>query len=245
MYKSASKIAVIGAGLTAATLALSPALSTVSSAFGGTDMPQTKVSLKMLGSIGSFTPVTRDERLAKAYERAARESQSRTFRFTPTAGSTTGERSLTVLVRAPEGGSAQRGQGNLGIAPVAFNLGGTKGLARFADESGLPDKDLSPIIEATQMPTANFVLKTKPGRFSANLQLEPRSPAAAAPTSNVPATLGSEKSYTVDLSSSYSLTKHLDVQAGVRYRGPDNRLVPLTDKQQDSQAVYVGTTFKF
>jgi len=45
--------------------------------------------------------------------------------------------------------------------------------------------------------------------------------------------------------SAYALTHNLDVTAGVRYRGRQNRLGPLTDDAQDSQAVYLGTTFKF
>jgi hypothetical protein len=49
----------------------------------------------------------------------------------------------------------------------------------------------------------------------------------------------------VDLAGSYSLTRNLDLKAGVRYRGPMDRLAPLTDDRQDSQAVYIGTAFKF
>ena len=48
----------------------------------------------------------------------------------------------------------------------------------------------------------------------------------------------------VDVVSSYRLTKNLDVTAGVRYR-TDDRVQPLTDSRRDSQAVYVGTAFRF
>lgn len=48
----------------------------------------------------------------------------------------------------------------------------------------------------------------------------------------------------VDVVSSYRLTKNLDVTAGVRYR-TDDRFQPLTDSRRDSQAVYVGTAFRF
>ncbi|MFC3213373.1 hypothetical protein [Novosphingobium panipatense] len=41
------------------------------------------------------------------------------------------------------------------------------------------------------------------------------------------------------------MTENLDVTAGVRYSQDRERLVPLTDGKQDSQAVYVGTQFKF
>jgi hypothetical protein len=249
--KNAVRIATTGAIAGAILLALSPALAAVRDVLGNAvDPTPNKVSLKMLGSIGSFTPVTRDERLARAYAAAARESLSRNFRFTPTNGSTSGEeRSLTVLVRATTDGSAttRRAPASIGIAPVSYSLRGTRGLERLVGESALPTKSLEPMAEITaEKPTASFVLQAKPKRFSTNLQLESRAQATAAtPSSTAPATLGSEKSYALDLSSSYALTRNLDVQAGVRYKGPGNRLVPIEDQQQDSQAVYVGTTFKF
>lgn len=238
------KLAVLGAGF-ALSLALTPALS---AALNGQDvLQQAKVSLKLLGTIGSFTPVTRDQRLALAYADAARESQTRSFKFTPASGASKGERSLTVVVREVAADSIlnRHPQPNLGLAPVAYNLGRAKGLDRFAGDTAATTRELSPITESVQMPSSNFAIRAKPSRFSTNLQLEAREQTATEPTSNAPQTLGSEKSYAVDLSSSYSLTRHIDVQAGVRYRGPDNRLVPMTDQKQDSQAVYVGTKFKF
>ena len=48
----------------------------------------------------------------------------------------------------------------------------------------------------------------------------------------------------VDVVSSYRLTKNIDVTAGVRYRS-DDRVEPLTDSRRDSQAVYIGTAFRF
>ncbi len=48
----------------------------------------------------------------------------------------------------------------------------------------------------------------------------------------------------VDVVSSYRLTKNIDVTAGVRYKS-DDRVEPLTDTRRDSQAVYVGTAFRF
>jgi len=248
--KQAGKIGAIVVGFTAGSLALSPALSAVRSAIGAENpLSSAKVSLDMLGNIGSFTPVTRDERLAKAYAKSARfASEGRGFRFTPTAGSTSGARSLTVLVRAPfdaDSPLGRRGLSGLGIAPMSYNLGKTKGLERFASESAISTQDLPIIEHPIQMPTANFALPAKPSRFSTNVQLEARQATGELEAVAAPQTLGSEKSYAVDLSSSYKLSRNLNLQAGLRYRGADNRFVPLTDQAKDSQAVYVGTTFKF
>jgi len=234
------------------SLALSPAIAAVIGSKAHESAPS-HVSLDMLGSIGSFTPVTHDNKLAKAYAQAARESQSRGFRFTPTSGSTAGNRSLTILVRAPGGVAArtesksERVLPNLGVAPVAYRLGVTKGLSRFTGGTRIEPAKLDPIIEKSiTEPVASFTLRPKEDRFSTNLQLQAREGVAASPTEDAPATLGIEPSYAVDLSSSYSLTRNLSLKAGVRYKGPNNRLAPtITDQTQDSQAVYVGTTFKF
>jgi hypothetical protein len=55
-----------------------------------------------------------------------------------------------------------------------------------------------------------------------------------------------DKDYSLDVASSYSLTRNLNVTAGVRYNNSmAGRLMPMTDDRQDSQAVYLGTIFKF
>lgn len=249
MRMTKGRIAGLGAVMATCSLALTPALFAAVGALSQKS-PEQPVSLQMLGSIGSFTPVTNDDKLAKAYARAARESQSRGFRFTPSGGSVNG-RSLTILVRA-SGAALASAQGDrvlpdLGLAPVAYRLSMTKGLERFSVGTRLDPAIPDPVLESKIVePQANFTLHPKKDRFSTNLQVQNREPATATPAEDAPQTLATERSYAVDLSSSYSLTRNLNVQAGVRYRGPNNRLAPnLTDQTKDSQAVYVGTTFKF
>ena len=41
------------------------------------------------------------------------------------------------------------------------------------------------------------------------------------------------------------MSRNLDLTAGVRVTSDRDRLLPLTDGKQDSQAVYVGTQFRF
>jgi hypothetical protein len=57
--------------------------------------------------------------------------------------------------------------------------------------------------------------------------------------------IGEERSYTVGVGGSYRLTRNLDVTGGVRYQIQRDRLEPLADQRRDSQAVYVGTAFRF
>lgn len=242
------KLAIAGAIAATCSLALSPALAAVRDAVSA-QAEFAPVSLKMLGSIGSFTPVTHDNRLAKAYAQAAKASQSRNFRFTPTSSSVSG-RSLTILVRAPstpDFGKTERVLPNLGIAPVTYKLGPTSDLSKFSAGARLDPATPAPVIEhQVAEPVASYTLRPKKDRFSTSLQVQNRELTATAPIEDMPATLGSEQSYAVDLSSSYSLTRNLNVQAGVRYKGPSNRLAPtVTDQAQDSQSVYLGTVFKF
>ena len=44
---------------------------------------------------------------------------------------------------------------------------------------------------------------------------------------------------------SYSLTRNIDLTAGLRYKSERERLTRFNDDRRDSQAVYVGTAFRF
>ncbi len=51
--------------------------------------------------------------------------------------------------------------------------------------------------------------------------------------------------YSLDVRGSYELSKRIAVTGGVRYQVERDRLTALQDERRDSQAVYVGTAFKF
>lgn len=200
------------------------------------------VSLNELGSITSFTPTIRDEKLSSAYAKASLSRNARNFRFTPTSGSMSGRRSITVLVRADSAmvRAAERSASPLNIEPLAFNLDASRGWRKFALPEAVGRKPLDPVSTELAGGAHNFSLESKGGsRLKANVQLEARRDTGVTPT------LAPELPYSVDLGSSYSLTRNLNVTAGVRYGGPDNRLGPITDQRQDNQAVYIGTIFKF
>ena len=69
-------------------------------------------------------------------------------------------------------------------------------------------------------------------------------PAMEVLSGHAPQTLVGERGFAVDVGSSYSLARNLDVTAGVRYRSDRERLARL-DERRDSQAVYLGTAFRF
>lgn len=233
------RFAAGGAIIAACTLALTPAVGRVESVLGGR---VTSVSLTALGSIGSFTPVTSDARLARRYAAAATTARSQGFRFTPSVGSMSGRRSITIVVRAPDLGVIARAgtPSTIGLGPVAYNLGSARGLSRFASEISGQRSEAVPLVSpAALTPPRGFKLEERK-RLSTNVELE-----NMAQSGTTPQALMGEKGYAVDLGSSYKLTRNLDVTAGVRYRGRQSRLGALTDEAQDSQAVYLGTTFKF
>ena len=57
--------------------------------------------------------------------------------------------------------------------------------------------------------------------------------------------LGKEEAYSLDVGGAYKLTRNIALTGGVRYRIDEERTPALKDNRRDSQAVYVGTAFKF
>lgn len=234
-------LALAGAVVAVAGFVLSPAIG----AAGDFERLRSEapVSLGALGSISSFTPTTKDPRLAAAYAKIALSASRKSFRFTPTSGSMSGQRSVTVMVRADNDGVAvSRTLPAISITPVAFSLNSSRNWHKFALPESVGRKELDPVAVEPIAALKNFSLdQGKKDRFSTKVVMETRRDAV--PGLRTPST---ENDYTLDLASSYSLTRNLNVTAGVRYTGPTiGRLTPMTDERQDSQALYLGTVFKF
>jgi hypothetical protein len=133
------------------------------------------------------------------------------------------------------------GESGVRIASTRYNLGVARGYQSFARPAA---PALSPTRSDASIPDlADFRpspgAKEEPSRFAARIDAdEPTKPAAASPRI-VP-------DQTVDLEGSYRLTRNLDVTAGVRYSQDRNRVTTLVEPaKQDSQAVYIGTQFRF
>ncbi|MBZ9646583.1 MULTISPECIES: hypothetical protein [Sphingomonadaceae] len=235
-------LAGTGAALAVAGFMLSPAFG------AATDLMRLRaeapVSLGDLGSISSFTPTIKDPRLAAAYAKIAASAGRQGFRFTPTSGSQSGQRSITVMVRAAgdDRVAVNRAIDAIDIKPVAFSLNGAHNWRKFALPDAVGRKALDPVPVETMVDAKNFSLDDgKKDRFSTKVLLESRREPGA--TVRNPS---ADKDYSLDLASSYSLTRNLNVTAGVRYNNSvAGRLTPMTDERQDSQAVYLGTIFKF
>ncbi|MGC4250218.1 MAG: hypothetical protein QM605_01800 [Sphingobium sp.] len=234
-------MALAGAAIAVAGFVLSPAIG------AATDLTRLRaevpVSLGALGSISSFTPTTKDSRLAAAYARIAASAGRQNFRFTPTSGSLSGQRSVTVMVRADNDRViVNRTLTPVDIKPVAFSLNSPHNWRKFALPDAVGRKALDPVPVETMVEAKDFSLdQGKKERFSTKVLIESRrDPATAVRNPNA------DKDYSLDLASSYSLTRNLNVTAGVRYNNSvAGRLTPMTDDRQDNQAVYLGTVFKF
>lgn len=241
MARFGGYIAGAGAALAVFGLALSPAFGAASALLNLRSV--NPVSLGELGSISSFTPSTNDDRLAAAYARAVMSRSGKSFRFTPTSGSMSGRRSITVLVRAGGddlGKGIERTGAPVGIAPLAFNLDASRGWRKFALPESVGRRALDPVVTELPVLAKGFAADHGTSRLTANVLLDARRDVGTSPQ-----TLAGERKLSVDVASSYSLTRNLNVMAGVRYAGPDNRLSPMTDQRRDNQAVYLGTIFKF
>jgi len=176
-------------------------------------------------------------------------AKGKLFPFTPAGVSPQAERSVTVAVRVDpasaraitvRGRSLAQQDSDLRLAPTGFSLGVSRGYRNFADTITPP----APRVSAVDLPDLHkFSLapsvKPSDSRFSPRISMDDK-PA----TGRAPRTFAGDGGE-VDLGGAYRVAKNLSVTAGVRYSQERERLTPLTDGKQDSQAVYVGTQFSF
>lgn len=211
---------------------------------------RTAASLDALG-LRMFTPASVDPELAA---RVADKARARGIHFTPAnASALAGKRTATVAIRVDDNAAraisvrkpieiaAGRGVGLAGLDVSKFQLGAARGYKSFTRSA-----DLSARVNNVSLPDlAQFepsrpAAEDKPGRLQPRIALEDRQIAGRSPN-----TLDSSAAQTVDLGGSFRLSPNLKVTAGVRYSQERERLDPLTNSVQDSQAVYVGTQIKF
>lgn len=247
MKKKGSHFGWLATGIAISGLAMTPALARV---FSGDDG---MVSLKTLGSVGSFTIAGADPDLAAKYKLSTLRGNA-SFKFTPTDGTRGGDRSVTVVVRQKSNADAIAFRENIlsgtsgsgiattaKIAPVSYSLGAAKGLKSFAIPVRKLAGNVPDLSEIGAKRLADDNDNGKKSRFNTRMSIDASAPIDAAPR----ALDASQKDYTLDVGGSYALTRNLQVTAGVRINNERDRMAPLTDSRQDSQAVYVGTQFRF
>lgn len=222
---------MLGLGaLVAAGFAASPAIS-------ASDSDIRAATLSAL--VGRFTPATGEPALLARYAQLTDEDR-RNFRFTPAMPSTE-NRAVTLVRRVTPAAVAADLSGNrtnqpIAITPVTYRLGSAVGYSSFATGIERTSVDIS-TLPAARAPANR---SERDSRFGADMRLDSRSLPGTSDRA-----LDPDRAYSVDVTGSYRLSRNLDVTAGVRLQRENDRLAPLTDQQQDSQAVYVGTQFRF
>ena len=195
--------------------------------------------------LGGFTPASADPKLAAALERSGIDPSG--FRFTPSDSQPESKRSVTVAVRAstargssqPTPRPASASDNSLTLAPIAYNLGVSVGWKRFAVTGDLSKLDLAGQPGSSE--TAEVGVNYSGQKFTSHVRA-----ASEKPLPNQPPGLADNSSYSIDVGGSYSIARNIDLTAGLRYKSEQNRLARLAeDDRRDSQAVYVGTAFRF
>ena len=188
-----------------------------------------------------FTPAAADPRLAAAFARAGLDTGD--FRFTPSENRQSA-RAVTVAVRSrtsragDDSGRLVSGAAAVGLAPIAYNLGVSVGWKKFALSGDMARVDLAGMPGGRDMADVGVSYSTR--KFTGKV-----SAGADRPAEGTPKLIDDIDAYSLDLGGSYSLTRNLDVTAGLRYKSERDRLARFADDRRDSQAVYVGTAFRF
>ncbi|HYG47155.1 MAG TPA: hypothetical protein VD846_04350 [Allosphingosinicella sp.] len=225
-----------GAALVAASLLL------LSPASAQSDRSKARAAALRGGPAGTFTPAVADPRLAAALARRGNGAAS--FRLTPTAADRRQPVRVAVRARtaAPQAGTGvQTASGTpvTAITPTSYNLGASVGWRRLAI-SGDVAESRDGIISGRRASAQVGVSYRADQRITARIR------ASAEQTEGRQRIVTDDQAYAVDVGGSYSIARNLDVTGGVRYRIARDRIEPLAaDQRRDSQAVYIGTAFRF
>jgi len=229
-----SKKARVVAAVAAAGLVLTPAIA----ATAKKRPPAVSLSFD---PISSFTPANADPKLAAAL--GNRTASLTDLQFTPAAAKGRPSQ-VRVAIRArstaPAGTQVAETTAVNALTPASYNLGVAVGWRRFAVAGDVAKvKGPVPAIgdrESAVVGVSYSLNKKVTGRLAVGAD---RSEGGALPA------LRSPDNYSLDVGGSYSLSKRIAVTGGVRYQVERDRLSALKDDRRDSQAVYVGTAFKF
>jgi hypothetical protein len=228
------------AAAAAAGLVLTPAFAT------GTQGKKRPSAVSVsFDPVSSFTPANADPKLAAAL--AGKGLAPTDFKFTP-APAKGRPSQVRVAIRARTLAPAQTQLASAqpqtaavaSLTPTGYNLGMAVGWRRFAVSGDVAKvKSADPAIGGRETAVLG-VSYSLSNRLSTGVAVR-----ADRPTGNPLPALRQGNSVSLDVGSSYSLSRHIALTGGVRYNIERDRASTLRDDRRDSQAVYVGTAFKF
>ena len=212
--------------------------------------------------VSNFTPASIDSKLAERFKRQAdlktTASAIKTrFPFTPTGGDLGASHTVTIAARTDSLLSSQAiSTRNLIritepglLMPVNLNksdfrLTAARGWKDFKLPEGskpafkTPVANISAAAGAFRLDSNDTAIKKS--RFKTDVKLDASRNASPSPRGNAAA-----GEYKVGVESSFSLSKRVDLTAGVTYNTERDRVAPRADDRKDSEAVYVGTKIRF
>lgn len=232
--------AIAAAAAAAAGLVLAPAFA---AAQASKRAPAISLSFD---PVSAFTPANADPRLARAF--GGRGGSLADFKFTPSAAKGRPSQ-VRVAIRAradspgrmriADAAGASSASPVSALTPTTYNLGVAVGWRRFAVAADVGKaRAANPAIGERESAAlgVSYSLKRFTGRVAAGVERgDKRAITDQSRADNV----------SLDVGGAYSLTRNIAVTGGVRYRIDTERLSTLSDDRRDSQAVYVGTAFKF
>ena len=235
-----SKAARLTAAFAAAGLVLTPALA----ASAAKKRPPA-VALSF-DPVATFTPATADPRLAAAF--AGRASSLTDLKFTPApANGRPSQVRVAIRARVDSPGRARFADAAAltsspvsALTPASYNLGAAVGWRRFAVAGDVAkSKDANPALGGRESAALGV-------SYSLNRRLSGRVAVGAdRGDGRALAPLRKPDNYSLDVGGAFSITRNIAVTGGVRYRIDSDRLAAVKDDRRDSQAVYVGTAFRF
>lgn len=191
--------------------------------------------------LSTFTPGGADPKLAASV--ASRGLSLTDFKFTPAAAKSRPSQVRVAIRARPDAAlraKAADGESTspvMALTPATYNLGAAVGWRRFAISGDVAKTDSrNPAIGTKESAVVgvSYSLKRFTGRVAVGAERDDRLPA-----------LRDRENYSVDLGGAYNITRQIAVTGGVRYNVERDRNAVVADNRRDSQAVYVGTAFKF
>jgi len=207
------------------------------------DNPRPPAISMSFDRFSSFTPASADPRLAAAF--GSRAPSAVDFHFTPAAAKgrpsqvRVAIRARAIDPQAIRGGDSSGPAGLTALAAASYNLGVAVGWRRFAVSGDVAKIAVagSPLGGRESAALGiSYNLKRFTGRVAVGAD---RATGAIAPA------MARNDNVALDVGGAFALARGIDLTGGVRYKIERERLSTLADQRRDSQAVYVGTAFKF
>lgn len=188
--------------------------------------------------LSNFTPAGADSKLA------GRGLSLTDFKFTP-AAATSRPSQVRVAIRARPDAPLKTRVAEVdsaspitALTPASYNLGAAVGWRRFAVSGDVAKTDSrNPAVGTKESAVVgvSYSLSKFTGRVAVGAERNnDRAPA-----------LRDRENYSLDVGGAYNITRNIALTGGVRYNVERDRNAVVTDNRRDSQAVYLGTAFKF